>query len=179
MNAVFVDKDGTLVVDVPYNADPNRVRLTENATQGLKRLRAAGFGVFVVSNQPGVGLGYFGGDALQAMYRHIRRLLREGGTDLDGFYYCPHREQDACGCRKPQPGLLQAAAADYDIDLQRSWLIGDILHDVEAGRRVGCRTVLIDNGNETEWRDGPLRRPHYRAYDLSEAATCILEEIHE
>src|SRR5581483_11142184 len=103
------------------------------------------------------------------------------GVPLAGFYYCPHHPQGqvnsyavTCRCRKPAPGMLRRAAADLGIDLAESWMLGDILDDIEAGRRADCRTVLIDNGNETEWRRGRGRRPHYRAGDLAEAARLIL-----
>ena len=99
---------------------------------------------------------------------------------LDGFYYCPHhpdgivpRYAVACDCRKPEPGLIHPAAREHDLALGESWFIGDILDDVEAGRRAGCRTVLIDNGNETEWKRSPLRRPDLVARDLAEAAQFI------
>src|SRR5205085_6378312 len=96
-------------------------------------------------------------------------------------YHCPHhpdgtveRYARACACRKPQPGLLLRAARDHDLDLARSWLVGDILDDVEAGRRAGCRTVLLDNGHETEWVLTPERLPHHIACDLAQAADLIL-----
>jgi histidinol phosphatase-like enzyme len=99
---------------------------------------------------------------------------------LDGFYYCPHHPRGAlaryaceCSCRKPQPGMLMRAAREHGIDLPASWMIGDILHDVEAGNRAGCRSLLIDNGNETEWQRGPGRTPTAIAADLFAAATLI------
>jgi histidinol phosphatase-like enzyme len=106
-------------------------------------------------------------------------LAREGVT-LDGWYWCPHHPQGAaagyaieCGCRKPLPGMLRQAARDHGIDLAQSWMVGDILNDVEAGRRAGCRTVLINNGNETEWLRSPLRTPDISAPDLLSAARAM------
>jgi histidinol phosphatase-like enzyme len=108
------------------------------------------------------------------------RLARLG-VSLAGFYYCPHdpggsvaRYRGLCNCRKPAPGLLERAARELDVDLGESWMVGDILDDVEAGRRAGCRTILIDAGNETEWRMAPKRLPHHVAKDLDEAAELIL-----
>jgi histidinol phosphatase-like enzyme len=92
---------------------------------------------------------------------------------LDGFYYCPHAPDAGCDCRKPAPGMLERAAREHGVDLRASWMIGDILDDVEAGRRAGCRTILLDNGNETEWRDGEQRCPDYVARDLAQAAAII------
>ncbi|MFW5878876.1 MAG: HAD-IIIA family hydrolase, partial [Myxococcota bacterium] len=107
-------------------------------------------------------------------------LAASGGACFSGFYYCPHHPQGAveaystrCRCRKPAPGMLFDAAEELHLDLERSWLVGDILNDVEAGSRAGCRTVLVDCGNETEWIPGPGRRPDYIASDILEAAQFI------
>jgi histidinol-phosphate phosphatase family protein len=176
--AVFLDKDGTLIDDLPYNADPSRVRLAAGAGRALAALSQGGFRLFVVSNQPGVGLGYFPVAALAPLWQRIVQLVRADGADLDGFYYCPHAPaapgQPPCDCRKPAPGLLRQAAAEHGIALEQSWFIGDILDDVEAGHRAGCRSVLIDNGNETEWLSSPLREPDHVARNLVEAAACVL-----
>lgn len=181
MQAVFIDKDGTLVEDVPYNVLPERIRLTHGAGAALSTLSDAGYALFVVSNQPGVALGRFPEAALEVVRRELCRLLAGYGVILAGFYYCPHHPtgrvagySGLCNCRKPRPGMLQRAAIEHGIDLGASWLIGDILDDIEAGRRAGCRTVLLDTGHETEWRRGPGRRPHHVVQDLPEAAACIL-----
>jgi D-glycero-D-manno-heptose 1,7-bisphosphate phosphatase len=178
---LFVDKDGTLVHDVPYNVDPAHIALTPRAGPGLRALGAAGYRLIVVSNQSGVARGRFTEAALAAVRCRVHQLLAAEGVALHDFLYCPHHPDGAvaryavtCSCRKPQPGLLIAAAARHGLDLSRSWAVGDILDDVEAGRRAGCRTVLIDNGSETEWVDGELRRPHHVARDLEGAARAIL-----
>lgn len=178
--AIFIDKDGTLVENVPYNVDPQRVVLTVGALDGLAQLAALGYLLIVVSNQPGVAHGMFSETALDAVHDRLQQLLAAAGVSLAGFYFCPHHRDGRlpryairCQCRKPAPGLLLAAANRHDIDLSASWLIGDILDDVEAGARAGCRTVLIDNGNETEWLHGPYREPHFMARDLADAARWI------
>ena len=180
--AVFLDKDGTLVEDVPYNVDPEQVRLMPGAVEGLRRMRAAGYRLIVVSNQSGLARGYFAEEALAGVERRVRELLEAAGVTLSGFYYCPHHPEGAvpaytaaCDCRKPAPGMIRRAAAEHGIDLERSWLVGDILHDVEAGRRANCRTVLLLNGHETEWVLTPQRRPHYVAADLAQAAEIIVD----
>lgn len=180
IRAVFLDKDGTLIEDVPYNVDPERIQLTQGAVEGLKLLHAAGYQLIVITNQSGVARGYFPESALFAVEERSRQLLAEIGVSLAGFYYCPHHPDGVvpelaitCSCRKPEPGMLLYAADKHDIDLQESWFIGDILNDVEAGRRAGCRTILIDNGNETEWQLSPERSPHYTVTDLTEAAQVI------
>jgi len=179
--AVFLDKDGTLIHDVPYNVNPHLIKLTSGALQGLSELHLNGYRLIVVSNQSGVARGYFTEEALQPVHAELTRLLATRGIPLDGFFYCPHHPQGLvpryrrrCLCRKPQPGLLVQAADRLGIDLHASWMIGDILDDVEAGRRAGCRTVLIDNGNETEWDASTDRIPNVLAADLAEAAERIL-----
>lgn len=180
--AVFLDKDGTLIDDVPYNVDPQLVTLARGAGGALHALKAHGYLLVVVSNQSGVALGRFALEALTGVERRIQELLAPSGVAIDAFYYCPHLPYTAnvryavrCLCRKPQPGLLRRAASDLCVDLAQSWLVGDILDDIEAGNRGGCRTVLIDNGNETEWRlDDPCRRPRYLAGSLRQAARLIL-----
>ena len=179
--AVFLDKDGTLIDDVPYNVDPLRVALASDAGQALRALKEHGFLLVVVSNQPGVALARFSLQALASVECRIQELLAASSVAIDAFYYCPHLPQAPnvryavrCLCRKPQPGLLRQAARDLKIDLTQSWLIGDILDDAEAGNRAGCHTVLVDAGNETEWRLGLHRQPHHFAASLRDAARLIL-----
>jgi D-glycero-D-manno-heptose 1,7-bisphosphate phosphatase len=179
--AIFVDKDGTLVEDVPYNADSALLRLTDSAGPALARLRRAGYRIVVVSNQSGVARGRFPQDALDAVEARLRDLLASHGVALDGVYWCPHhphgllaRYAVRCDCRKPAPGLLLRAAGDLGLDLASSWMVGDILDDVEAGHRAGCRSVLVDRGGETEWRLSPERSPDAVAPNLGEAADLIL-----
>ncbi len=187
--AVFLDKDGTLIDNVPYNADPARIRLTRGAGPALRKLQQLGFRLMVVSNQSGIARGLIDESAMVGVRERIEQLLQQDEVTLDGFYYCPHwppqpaaakapaenlaRYALACDCRKPAPGMLLRAARDHGLALAQCWMVGDILDDVEAGRRAGCHAVLIDNSNETEWVDGPLRRPHRRVRDLAEAAEWI------
>lgn len=178
--AVFIDKDGTLIDNVPYNVDPARIELACTAPEALRLLHEAGYTLVVVSNQSGVARGYFQESDLIAVESRLRELLAEAGVSLGGFYYCPHHPLGRvasyaieCECRKPAPGLIKSAASELGLDLSRSWLIGDILDDIEAGRRSGCRTVLIDNGNETQWRTGKEREPDAVAGNLASAARTI------
>ncbi|HVX59681.1 MAG TPA: HAD family hydrolase [Pirellulales bacterium] len=178
--AVFLDKDGTLIENAPYNVDPERIVLAPRAIEALQMLRELDFELLVVTNQPGIALGYFSSDALDAVEDRLRELLAEHKIPLAGFYFCPHHPQGTvarfraiCECRKPAPGLLFRAARQRQLDLGASWFIGDILDDVEAGNRAGCRTVLVDCGGETEWRLTPLRQPTLVAADLYSAARQI------
>ncbi len=181
-SAVFLDKDGTLLDDVPYNVDPTLMRFAAGAPEALSLLDAHGFALFVVSNQSGVALGRFPYEALADMESHLREMFATSGVRLRGAFWCPHHPDGVvaryavpCTCRKPAPGLILRAAREHAIDLRKSWFIGDILDDVEAGARAGCRTILLDNGHETEWRDGPLRRPTLSTPDLYRAALAIVE----
>lgn len=184
--AVFIDKDGTLVHDVPYNVDPGRIRLREDAGSALAALQAAGYALVLVSNQSGVARELFDEADLETVWQALQERLAARGVCLDGIYYCPHhpegshpRHRRPCECRKPRPGLLLRAAADLGLDLAGSWMIGDILDDVEAGRRAGCRAVFLDVGSETEWEAGPWRAPHFVARSLAEAAAHITAERRE
>src|SRR6185312_52998 len=149
--AIFIDKDGTLIHDVPYNVDPALIKFEDHAFESLYMLQQKGYYLVVVSNQPGISKGYFKEEDLKVVEEKIKKSLFKNKVMLQGFYYCPHAEEEHCNCRKPKPGLIFNAARDLEIDLSRSWMIGDILNDVEAGKRSNCKTILIDNGNETEW----------------------------
>jgi D-glycero-D-manno-heptose 1,7-bisphosphate phosphatase len=180
MRAVFLDKDGTLVDDVPYNVDPALLVLANNAGPALRLLRSLGYRLYVISNQSGVARGLFAEASLGPLFARLEAMLAQEGVQIDGAFWCPHHPQGAiapyaveCACRKPQPGMLLQAAAQHGIDLAASWMVGDILDDIETGRRAGCRTALIDNGNETEWLLSPQRMPHLSAPDLLAAALGI------
>lgn len=180
VRAVFIDKDGTLVEDMPHNVDPARVRFTPNAIAGLRHLVEHGFEIVVVNNQPGLAFGVYTRAQLTQLHLGLREMLQREGVPLLDFYACTHAAGPgpvpACLCRKPAPGLLRQAARAHGIDLARSWMVGDLLDDVEAGRRAGCSTVLLDVGHETVWRTSPLRTPHHKAPDLLGAARWIVAQ---
>jgi D,D-heptose 1,7-bisphosphate phosphatase len=181
--AVFLDKDGTLVEDVPYNVKPELIRLAPGAEEALRKLHHAGYLLVIITNQAGVARGFFSEHELASLEQTFREIFQNQiGVPLAGFYYCPHHPQGTirayaleCDCRKPAPGLLLHAARDLEIDLSRSWMIGDILNDVEAGKSAGCSTMLVDNGNETEWVLTEARRPEFIVNNLIDAADFILE----
>ncbi|HWK71705.1 MAG TPA: HAD-IIIA family hydrolase [Burkholderiaceae bacterium] len=179
--AIFLDKDGTVLADVPYNTRPERMCFAPGAAAGLALLATTGLPLVVISNQPGVALARFSIDELQGVHKRLEEMFAEAGARLAAFYFCPHHPDGVhpdyarvCDCRKPAPGLLHAAAGAMSIDLASSWFIGDILDDVEAGRRAGCRTVLLDNGNETEWRGGPWRWPDRMEKNMEGAGRWIV-----
>jgi HAD superfamily hydrolase (TIGR01662 family) len=131
-----------------------------------------------------VARGYFTEDKLDAVYTRLNELLEPFSVTLNGFEYCPNHPAGTvepyaidCNRRKPKPGMLLDTVQTYAIDLSASWMIGDILNDVEAGNRAGCRTILVDRGNETEWQTGPYRQPTAIVQNLEEATHVILETI--
>ncbi|MBP0590288.1 HAD family hydrolase [Paraburkholderia sp. LEh10] len=179
--AVFIDKDGTLLEDEPYNVDPERMRLAPGACEALSEFACCSFKLIVISNQSGVALGRFEIGALDAVEAKLREMFASCGATLDAVYWCPHHPagqvagySHACDCRKPAPGMLLRAAREHRIDLRASWFVGDILDDVEAGNVAGCKTILLDNGHETVWQRTQMRMPTACAPDLHRAALMIL-----
>jgi histidinol-phosphate phosphatase family protein len=153
---IFIDKDGTLIEDLPYNVDPRRVRFAPGAREAVRRLGDTGIDLAIVTNQSGVARGYFSMADLGRLRAHLAAEVEALGCRLAGFYVCPHLpdgEVDGfaieCDCRKPLPGLLHEAAAELGVELAQSWFVGDTWMDVAAGRAAGCRTILIG----PEWRD--------------------------
>jgi D-glycero-D-manno-heptose 1,7-bisphosphate phosphatase len=164
--ALFLDRDGTLVHARHYPRRPEELLLYDGIGAALAPLQQAGMRLVVITNQAGLARGLFGAADLDRMHAHLATELGRDGVRIDGIYHCPHHPEGvvpelavACDCRKPAPGMLLRAAAELDIDLRRSWFIGDILDDVEAGNRAGCRTVLVDLGTEPPPAT-PLRTPH-------------------
>lgn len=148
--AVFLDRDGVVVDDPGYLSDPAALRLLPGVGEAIAALRAAGWRVVLVTNQSGVARGYFSEARLAEIHARLGELLARAGAALDAVYYCPHHPEAevvayrrACDCRKPAPGLLQAAARDLGLDLAECWMIGDRAADVAAGRAAGCRTILV------------------------------------
>lgn len=175
--AVFFDKDGTLIPDIPYNCDPARIAFVPGAEAVLRALATDGFELFVVSNQSGVARGLFPGSALEAVTAKLHALFLEAGVRLSGVFYCVHAPGGDCCCRKPRPGMLLQAALRHDLCLPDSWMVGDIQDDVEAGNAAGARTVLVANGNEREWRPGPRRTPDAIVANFADVADAIRQRV--
>jgi D-glycero-D-manno-heptose 1,7-bisphosphate phosphatase len=177
--AVFLDRDGTLVHARHYPSRPEELVLYDGIVDRLAELKAAGLALVMITNQSGIARGLFSTDALDRMHGYLRGQLEPVGADLDGVYFCPHHPEGcvaefaiACDCRKPQPGMLLRAAVDLDLDLERSWFLGDILDDVEAGNRAGCRTILIDLGTESTPTE-PARTPTFVARSTAHALDIV------
>ena len=146
--AAFLDRDGVLNVDHGYTFKPEDLELMPTTAAAVRRLNAAGYAVIVVTNQAGVARGYYGEDAVKAFNAHMREVLQAQGARIDAFYYCPHHPDGTvkelairCACRKPAPGMLEAAARDWPIDRSRSFLIGDKDDDVAAAEAFGIHGI--------------------------------------
>lgn len=167
--AVFLDRDGTIMRDVDYCGDPNDVDLLPGAPEALRQLKSRGYKLIVITNQSGIGRGLFS----EQQYRSVEaELAQQIGNDLiDATYFCPHLPQDGCKCRKPSPEMVLNAARDHNVDLARSFFVGDKSSDVECGRNAGVKTVLVRSGIDKAI-DGS--RADWVAEDLREAVQFIL-----
>lgn len=182
--AIFFDRDGTLNEEVGYAGRPEEFHVYPYAAAAVRAVNAAGWAAVVVTNQAGVARGYFSEAAVLALHRLLEQQLSAGGARLDGIYYCPHHPEGvvagygrACGCRKPEPGLVRQAAADLDLDLARSWVVGDRRHDVALAHAVGGRGALVRSGyGERELENHPELRPDHLADDALAATQWILAE---
>ncbi len=159
--AVFLDRDGTLVPDRGYLADPRGIELLPGVAEGLRTLMNAGFLLVVVTNQSGVGRGMFPMAAIEAQHQRLSQLLADRGVELAGIEVCPHCPEDDCDCRKPRPGMLLRAARRLHLDLSSCFMVGDRCTDVQAGAAVGCRTVLVGAGEG----DCPLAQARFRDFE--------------
>jgi D-glycero-D-manno-heptose 1,7-bisphosphate phosphatase len=175
--AVFLDRDGTVLVERDYLRDPDQVRLVAGAAEAIGRLRAAGLAVVLVTNQSGIARGLFAESDFRAVQARLVDLLGEGGAAVDATYHCPHHPDftGPCECRKPGPGMYLAAARDLALAPGRSWFVGDKRTDVEAAGRFGGRGILVRTGYGREQEE---RVPAGVAVvdDLPAAAELILEE---
>ena len=193
---IFLDRDGTINKEVEYLYRPEDLVLLPGAAEGIALMRQEGFRILVVTNQAGIARGYYTEEQMHRLHGYLNSELKKRGAWIDDFYFCPHHPvhgigeyKKVCRCRKPDTGMFEEAAAKYEIDKSRSWMIGDKLIDVEAGRRFGIRTVLVGTGygakarqewmNRGQWIEGYGERGKlpYDIYakTLADAACAILE----
>ena len=200
--AIFLDRDGTINEDIGYAAHPDEIAIYPYAAEAIRLLNDAGLKVIVVTNQSGIARGHLDEAMLARIHDHLRRELASQGARLDAFYYCPHHPrigpapyQTVCHCRKPQPGMLEQAARDHQIDLAASYVVGDKASDINLAANAGCRGILVKTGyGEMTLRSQPPAAgagtdahsqsspspywctPHRIAADLLAAVRLILEE---
>lgn len=149
--AIFMDRDGTIIREANFLSDIDDLKILPGVASALKKLRQAGYLRFVVTNQSGIARGYFDVETVDYLHSEIRRRLKSRGADIEKFYICPHHPDHPgsgkeCGCRKPSPGMIEAALGEWPIDLARSWVVGDKVADVELARNVGCKAALVLTG---------------------------------
>jgi D-glycero-D-manno-heptose 1,7-bisphosphate phosphatase len=178
--AVFLDRDGTIAEEVGYVNHVSRFRMFPSAPAAIRKLNDREIPVFVVTNQSGVGRGYYPESLLHTVHSLMVEQLAASGAHVDGLYYCPHAPGDSCACRKPGTGMLVRASVEHGIDLKRSFVVGDRHNDIALANRAGSRGILVRTGygeGELLWHASKwTSQPDFIAADLSSAVDWILEQ---
>ena len=171
--AIFLDRDGTINKEIQYLHEPDKFQFTNNAIEGIKKLYDAEYKIIIISNQPGIGLGYYTKEDFFQVNKKMLKDLSEAGILVDKIYFCPHSKSEKCECRKPDQKFIEQAQQDLNLDLSRSWFIGDRKSDIETGKRADISTIMIKteySGDDEEYQV----EPDYYAADLKEAAGIIM-----
>lgn len=177
---VFLDRDGTINREVHYLSHPDQLELLPGSATGLRSLRNAGCRLVVVTNQSAIARGLIDRKRLDEIHGRLAEMLFAEGVEIAGWYACPHHPDAGCSCRKPGKGLFEQAARELEIRPERSWMVGDQLTDLQAGRAFGSRTILVATGYGSAQSRLPGRRDcadHYVG-SLTEAARIILRTDH-
>jgi D-glycero-D-manno-heptose 1,7-bisphosphate phosphatase len=172
-SSVLLDRDGTMIVERHYLSEPHQVELIPGVTDGLRKLNEMGLGLVLITNQSGVGRGFFSELRLNLIHQRLGELLQAEGIRLDGIYFCPHTPEDDCPCRKPRPGLVKLAAKELDFDPRAAFVIGDKPCDIELGRRIGAKTFLVRTGYGAQPAAEVAITPDYVVDDVEGAAQVI------
>lgn len=170
---VLIDRDGTINVEKHYLSEPGQLVLIPGVGAALRRLRDAGFGIAIITNQSGIARGYFDLARLDAIHARLTELLAAEGATVDGIYVCPHGPEDDCACRKPLPGMAEQAMAEHGFDGKLSTVIGDKEVDVELGQAIGATTFLVRTGHGEKY--GATSKADHVVADLPAAVAVILE----
>lgn len=163
---VILDRDGTLIVERRYLSAPEQVELIPGVAGALRKFRELGFGLVVVTNQSGIGRGFFGQEQLHRIHSKLHDLLDKEGVVLDGIYFCPHTPEDGCCCRKPRLGMVEMASKDHMFDPEQSLFVGDKVCDIELGKNAGGTTFLVRTGYGAETDLLHMTDPDYVVEDL-------------
>jgi D,D-heptose 1,7-bisphosphate phosphatase len=188
--AVFLDRDGTINEEVGYLDSLDKLKIIPGAYEAIRLINESGMKVVVISNQAGVARGLFTEDFVKITHEYLQIALRQEGAYIDKFYYCPHHPNEGiepyrqvCNCRKPATGMLLQAARDLNIDLIRSYLVGDRFNDMEAGKKIGVRGILVKTGfgqgllqDDGPDEATPENKPDFIAADILEAVRWILKD---
>jgi len=174
---VFLDRDGVVNVERgEYTTTVEQWEWAEGSLEGIRRLTAAGFEICVITNQACIAKGIQTEAGLTELHEYMLDAVRRSGGDILRIYHCPHTTGDGCSCRKPLPGMLLKAAADFNIPLSKTFIIGDSLRDMEAGRRAGTRTILIDSGPGADSPATQFEPGKFRAESLLDAIGIVFRE---
>ncbi|MDH5726891.1 MAG: D-glycero-beta-D-manno-heptose 1,7-bisphosphate 7-phosphatase, partial [Nitrospira sp.] len=175
---IFLDRDGTLNADPGYITSPDQLELFPGVPETLARLKRAGARLILVTNQSGIARGLLSQDDLAVVHAKLKRILDGAGASLDAIYFCPHHPDDGCDCRKPNPGMIDQAVRERRVDLERAYLIGDHVRDIELAKRIGARSVLVTTGvvrpQESERLKETALAPDWIASSMTEAADWLL-----
>jgi len=180
--AVFLDRDGTIIEDVGYIDGCDKVKFLLGSGEAIRLLNETGFRVIVITNQAGVARGYFTEETVKEINEYVQESLAKQEAFIDMIYYCPHHVEGIieeyrkeCSCRKPNPGMIEKAVREFDIDLKNSFLIGDKISDIEAGRRAGCKTILLAGEDPPDNYKEDTVISDYVASDLHQAVEWLMK----
>lgn len=174
---VLLDRDGTIIVERHYLSSPEQVELVPGAGPGLREMAAMGCRLVVVTNQSGIGRGYFSESDMHQVHERILQELEPFGVTIERFYFCPHTPEALCDCRKPRPAMAHQAASELHIDLHEAFMIGDKPCDIDLGHQVGASTILVKSGYGAAVAAAGSTTPHFVASDLLDAARWIATRI--
>lgn len=179
MKYILLDRDGTIIVDKHYLSDPEGVELFPNTAQGLKAMQDAGYKLLVTTNQSGIGRGYYSETDMHAVNERMAELLAEYGVEFKAVYFCPHAPDQDCDCRKPAPGMFDQAIAEFGINPEECYVIGDKLCDVELGIARKAKSILVRTGKGLKEEPKCVGKADYIADDLLDAAEFIIRSTNE
>jgi histidinol-phosphate phosphatase family protein len=174
--AVFLDRDGTINIDTGYIKDPKDLVFIRGSKKAVKILKEKGFLVYIITNQSGVGRGYFSIEDVQVVNKKLIEKFEKYGVFIDGIFSCPHRPDEGCNCRKPNPDVVNDIAKKNNISLAKSYFVGDKLTDVETGQNAGCKTILIEGESAVAAKAEKGKDPDYFAKNLLKAVEWIVKE---
>ncbi|MFC1988640.1 D-glycero-alpha-D-manno-heptose-1,7-bisphosphate 7-phosphatase [Chloroflexota bacterium] len=184
--AVFLDRDGVIIEDIGYIDECSKIKFLPGVSEAINLLNNNGFKVIIITNQSGVARGYFTEKIARDINNYIQEYLAKKGAVIDRTYYCPHHIEGTieeyrkeCRCRKPEPGMIEKAVAEFDIDLKDSFVIGDQMSDIEAGYSVGSRTIFLAGKYPMHKEGDNSLTPDYVASDLREAVNWLLDNSYQ
>ncbi len=187
---VFLDRDGTVIEEVNYLSDFSKLELLPGAAEAIRLINKEGIKAIMITNQAGVARGYFSEGFISEVHKKLELLLEDKGAHLDAIYYCPHHHEGVieeykivCECRKPKPGMVRDAADKLNLDLARSYIVGDRMSDIQLANNIGAKGILVLTGygdvEKELLKDGTNGIASYIAADLLSAVEWIISDIHE